>query len=64
MMLSALHDYYHRLAAQDKVPAPGFSSEKISFALILSADGQPIEIADLRDTSGKKGGLKFQAQHY
>ncbi|MBF7054568.1 type I-C CRISPR-associated protein Cas8c/Csd1 [Halomonas sp. KAO] len=54
MMLSALNDYYHRLAVQGKVPAPGFSSEKVSFALILSADGQPIEIADLRDTTGKK----------
>lgn len=54
MILTALNAYYQRLAAQDKVPAPGFSSEKISFALILSADGQPIEIADLRDTTGKK----------
>nr|WP_297457571.1 type I-C CRISPR-associated protein Cas8c/Csd1 [uncultured Halomonas sp.] len=54
MMLSALNDYYQRLAAQDRVPVPGFSSEKVSFGLILSADGQPLEVADLRDTTGKK----------
>jgi len=54
MILSALNDYYRRLAAQDKVPAPGFSSEKISYALVFSGDGTPLQIDDLRDTSGKK----------
>ncbi|WP_280550352.1 type I-C CRISPR-associated protein Cas8c/Csd1 [Halomonas sp. 11-S5] len=54
MILSALNDYYQRLAAQNKVPVPGFSSEKVSYALIFSADGVPLQIVDLRDTSSKK----------
>lgn len=54
MILSALNDYYQRLAVEDKVPVPGFSSEKISFCLVFSRDGKPLQIVDLRDTSGKK----------
>ncbi|WP_457809329.1 type I-C CRISPR-associated protein Cas8c/Csd1 [Kushneria sp. EE4] len=54
MILSRLNAYYQRLAEQGRVPAPGFSSEKISFALVFSRDGVPLQIDDLRDTSGKK----------
>ncbi|SDJ01086.1 type I-C CRISPR-associated protein Cas8c/Csd1 [Billgrantia gudaonensis] len=54
MILTALNDYYQRLAAEGKVPLPGFSSEKVSFCLVFSRDGKPLQIDDLRDTSGKK----------
>ncbi|MFG6178672.1 type I-C CRISPR-associated protein Cas8c/Csd1 [Halomonas sp. THAF12] len=54
MILSALNDYYQRLAEEEKVPLPGFSSEKVSFCLVFSQDGKPLQIDDLRDTSGKK----------
>ncbi|MGJ7459077.1 type I-C CRISPR-associated protein Cas8c/Csd1 [Halomonas sp. RA08-2] len=54
MILSALNDYYQRLADEEKVPLPGFSSEKVSFCLVFSQDGKPLQIVDLRDTSGKK----------
>jgi len=54
MILTALNDYYQRLADEDKVPLPGFSSEKISFCLIFSQEGKPLQVVDLRDTSGKK----------
>lgn len=54
MILSALNDYYQRLAAQGKVAIPGFSSEKVSYALVFSHEGEPLQIDDLRDTSGKK----------
>ncbi|GGY02302.1 type I-C CRISPR-associated protein Cas8c/Csd1 [Litchfieldella qijiaojingensis] len=54
MILTALNDYYQRLAAEDKVPMPGFSSEKVSFCLVFAQDGKPLQIVDLRDTSGKK----------
>ena len=54
MILTALNDYYHRLAEEKKVPLPGFSSEKVSFCLVFSQDGKPLQIIDLRDTSGKK----------
>lgn len=53
MILSALNDYYHRLKEEEKVPLPGFSSEKISFCLVFSQDGKPLQVVDLRDTSGK-----------
>ncbi|MCE8030338.1 type I-C CRISPR-associated protein Cas8c/Csd1 [Halomonas daqingensis] len=54
MILTALNDYYQRLADENKVPLPGFSSEKVSFCLVFSQDGKPLQIIDLRDTTGKK----------
>jgi len=54
MILSALNDYYYRLSAHDKVPAFGYSDEKISYALLISLDGEVKDVLDLRDTSGKK----------
>lgn len=39
MILSALFDYYQRLSAEEKVPQFGYSSEKISFVLLLNPDG-------------------------
>ncbi|MBS64248.1 type I-C CRISPR-associated protein Cas8c/Csd1 [Salinisphaera sp.] len=55
MILTALNDYYQRLAAQQQVPQPGFSAENISFALVFSAAGEPLQIDDLRiqDDKGK-----------
>ncbi|MCP4116155.1 MAG: type I-C CRISPR-associated protein Cas8c/Csd1 [Desulfobacteraceae bacterium] len=55
MILSSLTDYYDRMV-QDPgsgMPEPGFSEEKISFALILDTHGGLINIMDLRDISGK-----------
>lgn len=54
MILTALNDYYQRLSKEKKVPQPGFSTEKISFALAFDQNGVPQQIDDLRDTSGKK----------
>ncbi|WP_301585509.1 type I-C CRISPR-associated protein Cas8c/Csd1 [Halomonas alkaliantarctica] len=54
MILTALNDYYQRLSKENKVPQPGFSTEKISFALVFNHNGLPQQIDDLRDTSGKK----------
>ena len=54
MILSALNDYYQRLAEQDAVPVFGFSQEKISYALVLSAEGELVDVLDIRDNSGKK----------
>lgn len=54
MILTALNDYYQRLSKENKVPQPGFSTEKISFALAFDQNGLPQQIDDLRDTSGKK----------
>jgi CRISPR-associated protein Csd1 len=52
-ILQALDRYYDRMAARGEAEAPGYSREKISFAIILSADGQPIDKIDLRDFSRK-----------
>ena len=53
-VLQALDRYYHRMAGRGEAEAPGFSREKISFAIVLTADGEPIDKIDLRDFSGKK----------
>lgn len=52
--LQALVARYDRLAAKGEVPAYGFSWEKISYALALTADGTPVDVQPLLDTTGKK----------
>ena len=47
-VLQALDRYYDRMAARGEAEAPGYSREKISFAIVLSAEGEPVEILDLR----------------
>src|SRR5262245_32749279 len=42
------------MAARGEAEAPGYSREKISFAVVISADGDPIEVIDLRQASGKR----------
>jgi CRISPR-associated protein Csd1 len=54
MIIAALYDNYRRLAERDEVPVFGYSQEKISYALVLSADGELVDITDLREMSGKK----------
>lgn len=56
MILSALNDYYGRLVATEGsgISAPGFSVEKISYALVLDVAGTLIAVDDLREQSGKK----------
>jgi CRISPR-associated protein Csd1 len=54
MILAALNDYYLRLAGQDKVPMFGYSKENISYALVLSVEGDLVDVLDVRDNSGKK----------
>ncbi len=53
-ILQALNGYYDRMAARGEAEAPGFSREKISFAITLSDSGKPLEVVDLRAVSGKK----------
>lgn len=54
MILTALHDYYGRLAARKEVAPFGYSQEKISYALTISPEGRLLEVQDIRDGSGKK----------
>lgn len=53
-LLQALDRYYDRMAARGEAEAPGYSREKISFAIVLSAQGEAIDRIDLRVQSGKK----------
>ncbi len=55
MILSALNDYYQRLLddPESVIAAPGYSQEKIGFAIVLASDGSVVDVHDLRDTSGK-----------
>ncbi|MFE8070768.1 type I-C CRISPR-associated protein Cas8c/Csd1 [Marinobacteraceae bacterium S3BR75-40.1] len=56
MILAALNDYYHYLLdrEQEDIAPFGYSQEKISYALVLSPNGELVDVQDLRDTSGKK----------
>lgn len=53
-LLQSLGRYYDRMAARGEAEAPGYSREKISFAIVLSSDGEAIDRIDLRLQSGKK----------
>lgn len=53
-ILQALDRYYDRMAAREEVEALGYSREKISFAIVLSPQGEPLEVVDLREPNGRK----------
>lgn len=56
MILEALTRQYQRLIERDEAGLSpfGYSQEKISYALVLSKEGQVIDVQPLMDTSGKK----------
>lgn len=56
MILQALANYYQRLLERhEKGLAPfGYSPEKISYEILLAADGRVVQVNDIRDTTGKK----------
>lgn len=47
-VLQSLYARYERLAARGALPREGYSTERIGFAVVLSADGEPVEVRDLR----------------
>ncbi|MFK8250636.1 type I-C CRISPR-associated protein Cas8c/Csd1 [Ancylobacter terrae] len=53
-ILQSLDGYYERMAARGEAEPPGFSREKISFAIEITEDGTPVAVLDLRAPSGKK----------
>jgi len=55
VILSALNNYYERLVLTDAktVSLIGYSREKISYAIVLAADGALVDVYDIRDSSGK-----------
>ena len=53
-ILQSLDAYYTRMAERGEAEAPGFSREKIGFAIVLSSEGTAVDVTDLREPSGKK----------
>lgn len=56
MILEALTHQYQRLIERGErgLSPYGYSPEKISYAIVLSAEGDPVDVQSLLDTSGKK----------
>lgn len=56
MILQTLYQHYHRLLqrSEEGLPRYGYSQERISHCLSLSADGEVMGVIPLLDTSGKK----------
>ncbi|KLD79929.1 type I-C CRISPR-associated protein Cas8c/Csd1 [Xanthomonas hyacinthi] len=56
MILSALADYYQRLLDDPAsgIAAPGYSQEKIGYAIVLAADGNVVAVEDEHHYDGKK----------
>lgn len=52
MILQSLCDYYRR--QQDELPPPGFERKAIPFVIVLSRDGQLVDIEDTRSDSRNK----------
>jgi len=64
MILTALSNYYRRLTqdpdTRDSVPPFGFSREKISWSLVLTPEGELVEVKDERtQTVNAKGKTKL-----
>lgn len=53
-VLQALYRYYDRMAARGDAEWPGWSREKISFAVVLTPAGEPLDVIDLRQEVGKR----------
>lgn len=53
-VLQALAGYYDRMAERGEAEPPGYSREKISYAILLDLDGRVVDVHDLREMSGKK----------
>jgi CRISPR-associated protein Csd1 len=53
-VLQALDGYYKRMAERGEAEPPGYSREKISFTIVLSAEGKLLRKNDLREKSGRR----------
>lgn len=53
-VLQSLSGYYERMAARGEAEPLGFSREKFGWCVVLSGDGEPVDVVDLHDRSGKK----------
>lgn len=56
MILQSLNQFYERLAADPEIEIPsyGYSSQKISFCIVINKQGKLIQFSDIRRESGKR----------
>ncbi|MCL4408105.1 MAG: type I-C CRISPR-associated protein Cas8c/Csd1 [Thermotogae bacterium] len=56
MILQKLYLYYQRLNqnSESEIAPPGYSTEKIHFAIVINKKGEVVRVMDLRETDGKK----------
>jgi CRISPR-associated protein Csd1 len=56
MILQALNGYYERVSQRPdrKIAPPGYSYQPISFAVLLSSEGEVVDINDLRTLDGNR----------
>ena len=52
-LLRCLVRQHERLHGQGKAPEFGYSGEGVSFALVLTHDGDILDVRDIRDTRGR-----------
>ena len=52
-VLQSLARLHGRLESNGRAPSYGFSRENISFVVVLSRRGEPVDVQDVRDTSSK-----------
>ena len=52
-VLQALVGHYDRLAESDPALHYGYSSQGVSYAVVLSPEGEIVDVMDIRDTTGK-----------
>ena len=53
-ILQALSGHYDRLVSNSQAPDYGYSRERVSYAIVLSTDGEVVDVMPLLDTSGRK----------
>ena len=52
-ILQSLARLHGRLESNGRAPSYGFSRENISFVVALSRRGEPVDVQDVRDMTGK-----------
>ena len=52
-VLQALVGHYDRLAESGPALHYGYSSQGVSYAVVLSPEGEVVDVMDIRDTTGK-----------
>ncbi len=56
MIFQSLCEYYERARSETGIPEPGFSCQKINFAIVIDQDGRLVQVRDLRvDVKNKLG---------